>query len=219
MGKDLDYIHSSRKYFLASAGTFILSFIAGLLISAKNPEASEDLLYMLKETYGSITSLDPFGMMLEIFKNNIINSFISLLSGLGFGVVPFVFAVINGIVLGILVEFFLKREGAFFVAAAILPHGIIELPAVLISAGIGLRLGHNAYLFIGHQKTIYVLLIELKQGIIFYFKIVLPLLLLAAIVESYITPLFIDIFLGSYHFPDLTLPASSFPGILSTKQP
>ncbi|TAN38812.1 MAG: stage II sporulation protein M [Candidatus Methanoperedens sp.] len=191
MRKDLDYIYSSRKYFLASAGIFIFSFVIGLLISAKNPEASENLLGLLKETFGSITSLEPFGRMLEIFKNNVRNSFMALLFGLGFGIVPFVFVAINGIVLGILVEFFLKKQGTFFVIAAILPHGIIELPMVIMSVGIGFRLGHVAYLSTRHQKTTHELLNELKQGVIFYFKIVVPLLLLAALVESYITPLFI----------------------------
>jgi stage II sporulation protein M len=183
MQKDLDYIYSSRKYFLASAGIFIFSFVIGLLISTKNPEASENLLGLLKETYGSITSLEPFGRMLEIFKNNVRNSFMALLFGLGFGIVPFVLVAINGIVLGILVEFFLKKQGTFFVIAAILPHGI--------SVGIGFRLGHAAYFSMRHQKTTHELLNELKQGVIFYFKIVVPLLLLAALIESYITPLFI----------------------------
>jgi hypothetical protein len=68
MRKDLDYIFSSKKYFLASAGIFIVSFVIGLLISAKNPDASENLLGLLKETFGRITSLEPFGRMLEIFK-------------------------------------------------------------------------------------------------------------------------------------------------------
>lgn len=195
MGKDLDYFNSSRKYFLASAGIFIVSFIVGSLISAKNPDTSENLLGLLKETFGSITSLEPFGRMLEIFKNNVRGSFMALIFGLGFGIVPFLFVAANGIVLGILVEFFLKKQGVIFVIAAILPHGIIELPMVIISVGIGFRLGHAAYFSTRHQKTIQELLNELKQGVIFYFKIVVPMLLLAAIVESYITPLFIQGFI------------------------
>jgi len=195
MRKDLDYIYSSKKYFLASAGIFIVSFVIGSLISAKNPETSENLLGLLKDTFGSITSLEPFGRMLEIFKNNVRGSFMALLFGLGFGIVPFLFVTVNGIVLGILVEFFIKKQGVIFVIAAILPHGIIELPMVIMSVGIGFRLGHAAYFSTKHQKTIQELLNELKQGVIFYFKIVVPLLLLAAIVESYITPLFIQRFI------------------------
>ncbi|MDO8727272.1 MAG: stage II sporulation protein M [Candidatus Methanoperedens sp.] len=191
MGKDLDYIYSSKKYFLASAGIFIVSFFIGLLISAKNPAASENLLGLLKETFGSITSLEPFGRMLEIFKNNVRGSFMALLFGLGFGIVPFLFVAINGIVLGMLVEFFIKKQGVIFVIAAILPHGIIELPMVIMSVGIGFRLGHAAYFSMRHQKTMQELLNEMKLVVVFYLKIIVPLLLLAAIVESYITPLII----------------------------
>lgn len=202
MQKDLEYLYSSRKYVLAAVAVFTVSFIAGILISAKYPEASEKVLEMMKVAYGGITALDPFGMMIAIFKNNLQSTFIALLLGLGFGIFPFAVAMLNGLVLGILVESFIKTKGAFFVLAAILPHGILELPIVLISIGIGFRLGHAVYLSFIRLKTGHELLheleqlwYELKQGIIFYIKIVVPLLLLAAVIESYITPLFISGFL------------------------
>ncbi len=191
MQKDMEYFYSSRKYILAAVAVFSVSFAVGILISVKYPDVSEKLLEMLKDTYGGITALDPFERMLEIFKNNVRNSFIALFLGLGFGIIPFAFAAINGVVLGILVELFLRKQGAFFVIAAILPHGIIELPMVLISVGIGFRLGHIAYLSLMHLKTMHELIHELKLGVFFYIKIVVPLLLLAALIESYITPLFI----------------------------
>lgn len=195
MQKDIEYFLSSRKYFIVAADVFIVSFLAGIWISGKYPEGSENVLKLLKDNYGGITSLDPLGMMVEIFKNNVRNSFIALLLGLGFGIVPFAFAALNGLVLGILVEYFLKIKGAFFVLAAIMPHGIIELPVVLISVGIGFRLGHTAYLWLLRFKTMHELQHELEQGIIFYVKIIAPLLLLAAIVESYITPLIVSYFI------------------------
>ncbi len=191
MQKEIEYLYSSRKYILAAVAVFGFSFAFGILISAIYPAVPDKLLDLLKETFGAFTALDPFEMMLEIFKNNVRTSFMALVLGLGFGIIPFVFAAINGAVLGILVEFFFRKQGAFFVIAAILPHGIIELPMVLISVGIGFRLGHAAYLYLTHLKTLYDLSHELKQGIIFYIKIIVPLLLLAAIVESYLTPLFI----------------------------
>ncbi len=195
MQKDIEYFYSSRKYFIAAVAVFTISFAVGILISVKNPDASEKLLEMLKDTYGGITALDPFGRMLEIFKNNVSTCFIALLGGLVIGIIPLVIVVINGAVLGILVELFLKKQGAFFVIAAILPHGIIELPMVLISVGIGFRLGHAAYLSMIYQKTIHELIYELKHGVFFYIKIVVPLLLLAALIESYVTPLLIYVFI------------------------
>lgn len=196
MQKDLEYLYSSRKYFLAAVAVFTVSFIAGILISVKYPDASEKVLEMMKEAYGGIATLDQFGMMIEIFKNNIKLSFIALLLGLVFGIVPFAFALLNGLVFGIIVEYSLKAKGAFFVLAAILPHGIIELPMILVSVGIGFRLGHAAYLLLTDMKTMNDLTHELKQGIIFYIKIIAPLLLLAAVVESYLTPLLIAGFIN-----------------------
>lgn len=195
MQKDLEYFYSSRKYILVAVAVFIVSFAAGVLISIKNPDASEKLLEMLKDTYGGITSLDPFGRMLEIFKNNVNTSFIALSGGLLVGIIPFFIVAVNGVVLGILVELFFRKQGAFFVIAAILPHGIIELPMVIISVGIGFRLGHIVFLSIVHQKTMHELFYELKQGVFFYIKIVVPLLLVAALIESYVTPLLIYMFI------------------------
>lgn len=195
MQKDLEYLYSSRKYILAAVAVFTFSFVAGILISGRFPVVSEIVLKMLRDNFGGITALDPFGMMIAIFKNNLQSSFIALLLGLGFGIIPFAFAALNGLVLGILVEYFLKTKSAFFVLAAIIPHGIIELPMVLISVGIGFRLGHTAYLSLIRLKTGHELLYELEQGVIFYIKIVVPLLLLAALIESHVTPLIVSMFI------------------------
>jgi len=195
MQKDLEYIYSSRKYILAAVAVFTFSFAVGVLISIKYPDTSEKVLEMIKGTYGGIAVLDPFERMLLIFKNNVFISFVALLLGIGFGIIPFAFAALNGTVLGILVELFLKKQGFFFVLAAILPHGIIELPMIFISVGIGFRLGHAAYLLLTRMKTMNDLSHELEQGIIFYIKIVAPLLLMAAFVESYLTPLIISGFI------------------------
>ena len=192
MQKEIEYFNSSRKYFIAAASVFVVSFFAGILISAIYPQVAGNVLNLLKDAFGGITALDPFGMMIEIFKNNVRNSFTALLLGLLFGIVPFIFAVLNGIVLGILADFFVKTKGAVFVLAAILPHGIIELPVVLMSVGIGFRLGHAAYLMMMRLKTSYELMHELRQAIIFYVKIIAPLLLIAALVESYVTPLIVS---------------------------
>jgi stage II sporulation protein M len=194
MQKEKEYFYSSRKYFLAAVAVFSVSFAVGVLISVIYPGASEKLLEMLKDTYGGITALDPFERMIEIFKNNVSTCFMALLGGLAVGILPLFIVAINGAVLGILVDLFFKKQGAFFVIAAIMPHGIIELPMVLISVGIGFRLGHTAYLSMIHQKTMHELINEITNGVLFYIRIVVPLLLLAALVESYVTPLLIYMF-------------------------
>ncbi|VVB96149.1 Stage II sporulation protein M [uncultured archaeon] len=195
MQKDLDYLYSLRKYILVITGIFILSLIVGVVASQENPGLSENYLEMLNNSYGWIKELNPFLIMLVIFFNNAIKSLFSLLLGIGFGIIPLLFVAGNGVVLSVVVDVVSRKQGILFVAAAILPHGIIEIPMVLISAGIGLRLGHVMYLSIRGLKTD--IKQELKQGLIFYMKKIVPLLFVAAMIETFITPLIASVFITS----------------------
>ena len=186
MQKDLEYLHSLKKYFVPIIVIFIFSLIIGLFAAALYPEKSLSLIDSFKEIFGWITVLDPFERMLAIFKNNAIDSFLALVLGIGFGIVPVFIVAINGFFLGMVALVFSKETSALFVLAAILPHGIIELPMVLLSAGIGLRLGHEVYLYFKGTRTD--LKEEFKRGIWFFIRYIIPLLFIAAFIESYLTP-------------------------------
>jgi len=205
--KDREYLYSLRKYILIVTGLFILSLIIGLMISVIYPGFSENYFEMFQQSVGWITTLNPLAIMLVIFLNNAIKSLVALVLGIGLGIIPFLFVAGNGIILGIVIGFISRQQGALFVIAALLPHGIIEIPMVLISAGIGLKLGYVMYLsLIGMQTDIrqgkpYIKTIitrlrtdikpELKQGFWFYIRWIAPLLFLAAIIETFITPVIV----------------------------
>jgi len=73
------------------------------------------------------------------------------------------------------------------VLAAIIPHGIIELPMVILSVAIGLRLGQQAmYAIMGRGVRIKD---ELVKGIYVFMYWIMPMLFVAAMVETFITPL------------------------------
>ena len=186
MQKDADYLYSLRKYILAVTLIFILFLITGILVSITNPEKSTYYIELFKKTFGWITQLDPFERMLAIFKNNAINSLLALVLGIGLGFVPFFLIAVNGLFLGMVAETFSTEKGIVFVLAAILPHGIIELPMVLLSAAIGIRLGYEMYRFLKGERTD--LKLEFKKGLRFYLVRVAPLFFVAAIIESYVTP-------------------------------
>jgi stage II sporulation protein M len=192
--KDIEYIYSLKKYILAAAGIFFFMLIIGVLVSELNPASSGHLLEIMREAFSTITSLDPFSRMIEIFKNNVRNSLLALVLGSGLGIVPFIVAAANGLVLGMLTDFVSRQQGALFVLAAIIPHGIIEVPMVLISVGIGFRLGHVVYMFLNGVRTD--IKLEMMQGIWFYVRWVVPLLFVAAFIESYVTPLIAMRFTG-----------------------
>ena len=187
MKKDFEYLKSSRKYILIMTGIFIISVIAGLLASLKDLGLSENYLGMLKESFGWIKDLPPIGIMLVIFLNNALKSLLAIVLGAGFGIIPVIFVGGNGLLLGLVANQISSEKGALFVLAAILPHGIIEIPMVLVSSGLGLRLGYLMYSSIMGKKTD--MRSELMQSLRVYIRIIVPLLFVSAIVETFVTPL------------------------------
>lgn len=193
--KDINYLYSLKKYILIMTCLFLLSILIGLLISAYNPGIAEGYLVMFEQSFSWIKTLNPLAIMVIIFLNNAVKSLLALVLGVGLGFIPILFVAGNGIILGMLASIVSKEHGPLFVIAALLPHGIIEVPMVLISAGIGLRLGHALYLSLSRGETD--LKTELRQGILFYLRWIAPLLFLAAVVESFITPFIAYPFIGN----------------------
>jgi len=97
----------------------------------------------------------------------------------------------NGFLLGIVSYGAVQKAGALFLLAGILPHGIIELPIVLLSIAIGFRLGYLLALTILRENAD--LSGETRMAFHFLVRWVTPLLFLAAAIETFITPLVISV--------------------------
>lgn len=186
MERELKYIRSSWKYILIVAGVFIFSLIIGLLLSLKNLGLSENYLEVLKNSFGWIKTLSPIEIVLLIFLNNAVKSLFSIVLGAGLGIIPIIFIGGNGIIIGLIVNEVSKEQGVIFVLAALLPHGIIEIPMVLISAGLGFRLGYSMYVSMKGEKRD--MRYELTESLHVFMKITMPLLFVAAIIETFVTP-------------------------------
>ena len=186
MERELKYIRSSWKCILIITGIFIFSLLAGLLVSLKDLGLSENYLEILKNSFGWIKNLSPVEMMLVIFLNNAVKSLFVIVLGTGFGIVPIIFVGGNGIILGLIANEVSKQQGVIFVLAALVPHGIIEIPMILISAGLGLRLGYFMYLSLrGERKD---MRSELAGSLRIYMRLIMPLLFVSAMVETFVTP-------------------------------
>ncbi|MDY6964560.1 MAG: stage II sporulation protein M [Halobacteriota archaeon] len=179
------YLRSIRYHILFISLIFLLSMMSGIMYGALDPTFSEELMSELGEEFGGLTELPPPLIMLSIFGRNAGLSFITLIVGIGFGLVPIAFIAINGFMVGIVVKIAEQEAGIFFVIMAILPHGIIELPMVFLSAAIGLKLGHEVLLLLltgeSHIKE------ESVKGLRIFSFLVVPLLFISAIIEVYIT--------------------------------
>ena len=180
------YLTPLRPYLLVIITLFLLATAAGYVSAYFNPDIIDELMGQFEESYGWIADESPTMIMLFIFANNTINSFIAMLLGTFFGIWPVIFILINGFFIGVVVFSLLQEYSILVVLSGLLPHGIIELPMIFISASIGLRLGVLAFQKIFKIKEVR-FKYELFSAIRFFVTVIVPLLFIAAIIETFIT--------------------------------
>lgn len=131
-------------------------------------------------------------MLLGFLKKKIENyvlSFIYLASVILIGLgaililtIIFIFILINGAIIG----FFFGAAGNPLLFIAVIPHGIFEIPAILIAAAFGMRLGF-VILFPGKGKTRSACVREVFRDIIKISILIIILLFIAAVIEVMIS--------------------------------
>ena len=187
---DLAYLKSIRIFILLSVFIFGLTTIMGYYAAALDPVLASNWtkeLQMLKW----ILDQPPILIMIIIFLKNLLASAMAMLLGLGLGLIPLMVVTSNGFLLGIVGYAAVQKAGMLFLAAGILPHGIIELPVVLVSIAIGFRLGYLLALTLAKEKAN--LSGETRMAFHFLWRYVTPLLFLAAAIETFITPIAISV--------------------------
>lgn len=183
------YLKSIKPYAYTMAAIFILSSIFGYLSLFYYPEYSQLLEGALKEFEG-FTELSQFQLFLFIFLNNSVKIFFTIVLGIFLAIVPVLMVFLNGYFIGGVIYLVLARSGWATILAGLLPHGIIEIPVFILAAGMGLMIGTRAAqkLFNTIERDKYSIKEDLKNGIRIFAVVFLPLLLAAALIESYITP-------------------------------
>lgn len=189
------YVRTLWPYLIVIVFIFFGSLLTGYASAASFPSMADTLIKNFTSHFGPILKMSPFYIMLTIFRNNAFVSLLSLVLGLALGVFPILFIAFNGYFVGIICYVVSQQKGFLFILLALLPHGIIELPSVFLSASIGLRLGYHVFLYLIGRPT--ELGKEFIQGIMFYLSWILPLLFLAAIIETFITPLVLGLVKGT----------------------
>lgn len=172
------YIKESRQSIYAVIIVFAVFAIIGLIFPAP-PELIEKIQEIVKELLEAIEGKSTIGLISYIFVNNLGVSFFSLAFGVFFGIIPAINAAVNGYFLGFVGGVVIGEVG-FGELWRLLPHGIFELPAVFISLGLGLRLG---FFMLAAKPGEEFKRRAWESGRVFLF-VVVPLLLIAAIIEG-----------------------------------
>ncbi|WP_127497531.1 stage II sporulation protein M [Paenibacillus glycanilyticus] len=127
---------------------FIL-FFAGLVVGGTNSAFSDYLEQQLKALGNVAESLEQtenptLAFMVFIFLNNAIKSIFIIYIGAIFGIIPIFFLVLNGMVVGFLLQHVAQTQGTgdmLTVVLGLLPHGIIEIPAIVVACAYGMKFG------------------------------------------------------------------------------
>ncbi len=183
------------KYVAAITLIFVASLIAGYGYAVMNPTESARFVEELSAEFGWLMDLSLLQIFLVIFLNNAIKALLAIIFGLLI-VVPVGFVAYNGWIIGIVICEEARTSGYMSVVAGILPHGIIELPMIIVSAALGTRLGMMAFLRMKGTISSKDVISEIKWSVRFYLRWILPLLFIAALIETFITPVIRHIVCG-----------------------
>ncbi len=170
------YLKESRSYFLAIIIIFVFSILIGFFFPAFLKELINSIIQNLAEKTQGMGFPQLF---LFILENNVMTSFFGLILGVFLGVIPLILVVFNGYVLGF-VSVKVAGAAGYFSLVRLLPHGIFEMPALIISLGLGLKLGRFIFSRNPGEKLKY----DLENSLRVFLFIVIPLLFLAAIIET-----------------------------------
>lgn len=163
--------------FILSAALFIIGVCLSIYVVKKEikwicwyPEWIWNKLKSFLEKQPNFSKL-----FLMILILNSTSLFFNLISGFGVGL-PIVFAVLTGMNVGIIAykEGGIKTLLSMFVA----PHVIFELPAAWLSIALGIRLG---LAMISPESKVG---FTFSQSLLIYLRVILPLLFIAALLES-----------------------------------
>jgi len=173
-------------YLIISGIILIAGFGAGFALSVAEPEFGESLLKLFEEMVaGQIMDNDPPMLALQLFLNNLEACVVIFIGGAFLGIISVAILLLNGVIIGAVLEILREEAGYLALIAAIVPHGIFELPAVIASGALGLMLGRAVKNeFAGGADAS----IEAWHLGKFFLKYIIPFVAIAAIVEAFITP-------------------------------
>ena len=173
----LEYLKESKNYILFAFLLFLVSVSFGLAFPSL---FEKQVLKVVEELVKETQDLGTLELISFIIFNNMKSAFFGLIFGAVFGFIPFLITIVNGYVLGFVMNKSIFNEG-IFILWRLLPHGIFEIPAVIISIGLGLELG----MFLFSKKLRKKGFLELvKISLKVFLLIIIPLLVAAGIIEG-----------------------------------
>jgi stage II sporulation protein M len=178
-------VAENRRYIYFSIILFLLFVFIAIFLPIP-VELEAQLQLMIQKLVLATDGLNWLELISYIFVNNFGVAIIAILFGGLFCFVPFIIVMSNGYVLGYVIKLTLEKLGmsdGLISLWRILPHGIFEIPAIMIGLGIGFKLGISFFQSL-NQNSFKIFLKEFWRALKVILFVILPLLVIAAIIEG-----------------------------------
>ena len=192
--KSRDILQQNLSWFIIATLFFCVGIVTAVLFMGNEQffmgELTESQYEALQEMAEIVFGGSPLQGILYLLINNLLASLMVMFLGVIVGIPTLLGLFSNGALLGSVMAA-LANEGVSvfpFILRGIVPHGIFELPAFIISAGFGLKVGYHLVFPLPGKKRGESLVTTWRE----YwsvFPLILKLLVLAAILEVMVTPL------------------------------
>lgn len=184
-------LRRTSPFVFVAAGILVVVVLASWAWVAASAEAQVGLLPpaardAIREVGGRSPDLGPApSLSAYILLNNVLVAFFAFALGITLCVGTIVVLIRNALMLGLLAGSFqvVGNAGSFW--ALILPHGVLELTAICIAAGAGLRMGW-ALVDPGDRPRGRALRDETREAVVVVIGVI-PAFVVAAVIEGFMT--------------------------------
>ncbi|MFQ6122834.1 MAG: stage II sporulation protein M [Dehalococcoidales bacterium] len=182
---------SYKRWIYVAIGLFGIGVASGLATPIGIARILSEDLAALREL---AAMLGPFKITtaIFIFLKNVSALLISFIFSPILCLIPILALTVNGWLLSFISVNVVQEESLGVLLAGLLPHGIFELPALIMGEAAALSFGALAIIALFSKKRRNLLLPGLKRNLK-YLIIACVLLLPAAVIETYVTPLFLPL--------------------------
>jgi len=178
-----NYVKESKTFIYFTIAVFLFFLILGFFVPAPQP-IYDTIMNYINSLLSQTKDLSQLQLIGFIISNNVQNTFLSIFLGAVLGIFPIINTMVNGYLLGF-VSLMSVDNGGIITLWKLFPHGIFELPAVFISLGLGLKMG----VFIFKKEKLKTFKNYTINSFWVFLLIVIPLLIIAGIIEGTIISL------------------------------
>ena len=181
---------SYKRWLLIATFLFSIGLVLGLATPTTIAGLLAEDIADLEKLAEFVAVLPQSSVLVIIIIKNVSAILISLALSPIFCLVPVMALTFNGWLLGLVAASVIQEKSLGYLLAGVLPHGIFELSALILGEAVAFSFGTAVLLALFRKERRSLLLPNLRQNLR-YLIIALTLLLPAAIIETYVTPLFL----------------------------